>query len=58
MAEVCHDVQIEPQLQPLTGEAFTHATANTEDAARLDISALGFWGNRYQLMSIFRCKGF
>ena len=48
MAEVCHDVQIEPHLQPLTGEAFTHATANTEDAARLDVSALGFWGNRYQ----------
>ena len=48
MAEVCHDVQIEPHLQPLTGEAFTHATANTKDAARLDISALGFWGNRYQ----------
>ena len=48
MAEVCHDVQIEPHLQPHTGEAFNHETANTEDAARVDISSLGFWGNRYQ----------
>ena len=39
---------LEPPLQPLTGEALTYATANTEDVARLDISAQGFWDNRYQ----------
>ena len=42
---VCHDV---PQLQPLTGESFTHSTANTADTVCLDISALRFWDNRYQ----------
>ena len=31
--------------QPLTDEALTYATANTEDGARLDISAQGFWDN-------------
>ena len=48
MTEVCHDVCIEPPLQPLTGEALAFATANTEEGARLDISAQGFWGNRHQ----------
>ena len=48
MMEVCHNVCLEPPLRPLTGEALTYATANTEDGARLDISAQGFWDNRYQ----------
>ena len=48
MSEVCHDVRLEPHLQPLTGESFTNATANTADAVCLDISAFGFWVNRYQ----------
>ncbi len=48
MSEVCHNVQIEPPLQPLTGETLTFATANTEDGARLDISSQGFWDNQYQ----------
>ena len=41
--EVCKNVEKEPQLQPLTGEKFHHATANTLDNARLDLSAHGFW---------------
>jgi len=44
MSEVCHNVAIEPVLQPLSGEAFHYATANVEDEARLDVSALSFWG--------------
>ena len=48
MSEVCHNVQVEPPLQPVTGETLTYATANTEDGACLDISVEGFWGNRYQ----------
>ena len=48
MTEVCHDVCIEPPLQPLTGESFPLTSTNTEDGARLDIRAHGFWGNRYQ----------
>ena len=48
MTEVCHNVCTEPPLQPLSGEILSRATATTEDEARLDISAQGFWGNRYQ----------
>ncbi len=28
MSEVCHNVKIEPGLQPVTGEQFEHRTAN------------------------------
>ena len=48
LTEVCHDVQVEPELQPLTGESLTNATANTQDGARLDISANGVWGGRFE----------
>ena len=48
MAEVCHDVCVEPSLQPLCGEHLSYATANREDAARLDVRARGFWGLRQQ----------
>ena len=43
MREVCKNAEKEPLLQPLTGEKFQHATANTLDNARLDLSAQGFW---------------
>ena len=45
LTEVCPSVEIEPNLQPLSGETFHHRTANTDDNARLDVKALGFWGN-------------
>ena len=32
-------------LQPLTGETFAARSANTDDNARLDIRARGFWNN-------------
>ena len=41
---VCHDVVIEPPLQPLTGENVIPATANKQDDARAGIHAHGFWG--------------
>ena len=44
MSEVCHNVGVEPPLQCLSGEVMSHRTANTEDGARLDIKAQGFWG--------------
>ena len=28
LSEACHSVSIEPELQPITGENFTYATAN------------------------------
>ena len=47
--EVCSDVRDEPPLQPLTGETrLRFATANREDEARVDVSAAGFWGYKYQ----------
>ena len=48
LSEVCNDVCIEPNLQPITGEALTGASAITEDGARLDIAANGFWGGRFE----------
>ena len=48
LAEVCPDVCIEPVLQPLDGERLNLATSNTEDNARADIRARGFWGNDHQ----------
>ncbi len=48
LTEVCPDVLIEPDLLPLTGEVISHATSNTQDSARLDIAANGFWGGRYE----------
>ena len=44
LTEVCHNVGIEPPLQPLTGEHLTLRSANKEDGARLDIAADNFWG--------------
>ena len=38
-------MDVEPHLQPITGEQFTLASLSIEDGARLDISANGFWGS-------------
>ena len=42
LQDVCHDVEIEPPLQALPGEALSGST-NSSDEARLDVSARGFW---------------
>ena len=47
MDEVCHDVELEPKLQPLEGETFDNKTTTTEDEARLDIKANGLWDTRF-----------
>ena len=39
---VCHDVQVEPVLQEITGEVLTRSTSAALDA-RLDFHAHGFW---------------
>ena len=48
LSEVCKDVTVEPLLTPLTGETLKYKTSNTEDHARLDVSARGVWirGNK------------
>ena len=43
MKEVHNDVEVEPKLQPLTGESLRHRTANTDPDARADIRVRGFW---------------
>ena len=44
LTEVFNDVCIEPDLQPIDGEVLTGSSSNTQDGARLDIAANGFWG--------------
>ena len=46
--EVSSNVRIELPLQQLTGEQFRCRSANTEDGARLDVAADGFWGTAGQ----------
>ncbi len=48
LTEVCHDVRVEPDLQPITNETLSAATANTSEGARLDIAMNGFWGGRFE----------
>ena len=43
MKEVHHDVELEPLLQPLTGEQLHLRTANTDSGARADLRVKGFW---------------
>ena len=53
LTEVCFNVGVEPHLQTLTGEFFNEKTANTEDNARLDIKAQGFWGSAFFDVRVF-----
>ena len=48
LTEVCHDVCIEPHLQPLSSESFTARSVITGDSAWLDVAASGFWGGRFE----------
>ena len=48
LTEVCNDVCIEPELQPVTDEELTGATANSQVGARLDIAANGVWGGTFE----------
>ena len=48
--KVCHDIETEPFLQPLSGEILPQRCNTREDEARLDNSACCFWGGRFQKM--------
>ena len=37
-----------PDLQPVTSDQLNGASANSQDGARLDVSANGVWGGRFQ----------
>ena len=43
LTEVCHNVTIEPVLQPLSGETFQAQTTTTSPEAHSDVRATGFW---------------
>ena len=55
--EVCHDVAVEPPLQPLTDEAIVPTSANHRDDARADVHARGFLGRRQCAFSTFSGLG-
>ena len=42
LKEICKDVQIEPQLLPITGEVLPPGS-NVADGARADVSTVGLW---------------
>ena len=48
LSEVCHDVAVEPVLQPLSEESLRYATVNVEDEALPDVSARKPWGGYHQ----------
>ena len=48
LLEVCQNIEIEPRLQPLTGESMFLQSANTEDSALLDVWGYGTFIRRRQ----------
>ena len=49
LEEVCHDVETEPGIQPLSGEQFSSQSTTRDNAARLNVKASGFfWGGRFE----------
>ena len=48
LTEVCSKVLIKPDLQPTMSDQLSGATTNLQDGARLDVSANGVRGGRYE----------
>jgi hypothetical protein len=48
LTEVCNNVRIEPELQPVPKNIQLGASANITEGAHLDVSANGLWGGRYE----------
>ncbi len=48
LTEVCNNVRLEPDLQPVHENVSLGASVNSTDGARLDIAVNGFWGGRYE----------
>ena len=48
LIKVCNDVCIEPDHQSIDGEVIIGSSSNTQDGARLDMSANGFWSSRFE----------
>ena len=48
LTEVCHDVTVELELQPIDGELMSNTTANSSQGACLDMAVNGFWEGRFE----------
>ena len=48
LTEVCSEVCVEPDLQSVTPDQLYGASANSQDGARLDVSANGVWGGSFR----------
>ncbi len=48
LTEVCNDVCVESDLQPVAPNQLHGSSANIQDGARLDIAANGVWGGRLE----------
>ena len=47
LSDVCHDVEIDPHLQPLQGKTFALKSMTSDDDARLDIKANGLRESKF-----------
>ena len=57
LSAVSHDVTLVPTLQLFDGHTLRYASAITDDGARADIQAKGFWGTSHQ-RALFDIKVF
>ena len=48
------DTEVEPLLEPLSGEVFVYKSAKIEEEARSDVRVRGFWGNYRNAFFEFR----
>ena len=58
LVKVAHAVEIEPHLEPLSGEHLQPRTAVRGDQARLDVVANGVYGGRFERSFLDVSKGF
>jgi hypothetical protein len=55
LGEVFHDVEVEPRLKPLYPvDILDHRSALTEDDARSDVRARGFWSDQQDALFYIR----
>ena len=54
LTEVCKDVDIEPQLLPVTGETFNNQTSNTSNETKVVIKSREFWVRDRQAFFVVR----
>ncbi len=55
LTEVCTKVCVEPELQPVGSNQLSGLSNNTQNGARLDVSANGVWGGRFE-KSFLMCE--